>query len=106
MAILIEEVLLKRWLYTKSHSHQGLRPKFLPKDPLFEKRKKNIYILPEVFPWLLLLYKALLHKDILKMNRKGKSNKKESKEMERRKIRYNETPRQRERDKNCEASSP
>ena len=70
------------------------------------RNEKNIYILPEVFPWLLLLYKALLHKDILKMNRKGKSNKKESKEMERRKIRYNETPRQRERDKNCEAPSP
>ena len=41
MAILIEEVLLKRWLYTKSDSQQGLRPKFLPKDPLFEKRKKK-----------------------------------------------------------------
>ena len=40
MAILIEEVLLKRWLYTKSDSHQGLRPKFLPKDPLCEKGKK------------------------------------------------------------------
>jgi hypothetical protein len=70
LAILIEEVLLKRWLYTKSDSHQGLRPKFLPKDPLCEKGKKNI--LPEVVTWLLLLYKALLHKDIPKLNRKEK----------------------------------